>query len=187
VFKPGPVLLEHRGLAYNPCNDVIFPSIVKAKGSLPDPRDAYYMYYAPHDSPGGICLAYAPAIEGPWKEHADNPLIRKDWEPHYRVGHVSAPHAIWVPEESRLFVFYHGDNDQTHYAVSRDGLNFDYGGVALNQTSYADFAKGTYDRVFYGRVFTHRIPSKDSRYVLLFARESNQGPHRHGKIGRAHV
>ena len=180
VFQAGPVLLEHRGLAYNPCNDVIFPSIVKAKGYLAGPCDAYYMYYAPHDSPGGICLAHAPAIEGPWKEHAGNPLIRKDWAPHHRVGHVSAPHAIWVAEESQLFVFYHGDNDQTHYAVSKDGLSFTYGGVALDQTAYADFVKGTYDRVFYGRVFAHRIPSKDSRYVLLFARESNQGPHKHG-------
>ena len=180
VFQPGHVILDYRGLAYNPHNDLIFPSIVKAKGFLVGPRDAYYLYYAPHDAPGGICLAYAPSIEGPWKEHPGNPLIRKDWAPHHRVGHVSAPHAIWVAEESQLFVFYHGDNDQTHYAVSKDGLGFTYGGVALDQTAYADFVKGTYDRVFYGRVFAHRIPSKSSKYVMLFARESNQGPHKHG-------
>jgi len=180
AFQPGHVILDYRNLAYNPCNDLIFPSIFKAEGCISRPADAYYLYYAPHDTPGGICLAYAPSIGGPWKEHAGNPIIRKDWAPHYHVGHVSAPHAIWVTEESQLFVFYHGDNDQTHYAVSKDGLGFTYGGVALDQTAYADFLKGTYDRVFYGRVFAHRIPSKSSKYVMLFARESNQGPHKHG-------
>jgi hypothetical protein len=180
VFQPGPVLLDYKNLRYNPANDLIFPSIVRAEGCLLNPMDAYYMYYAPHNAPGGICLAHAPSIEGPWKEHANNPLIQKDWPPHHQVGHVSAPHAIWVAEESRLFVFYHGDNDQTHYAVSQDGIGFTYGGVALDQTDYADYVEGTYDRVFYGRVFEHRIPSKESRYVLLVARSSNQGPHRNG-------
>jgi len=180
VFRPGHVILDYKNLAFNPCNDVIFPSIVRAKGRLSNPVDAYYMYYAPHDSPGGICLAHAPSIEGPWREHAGNPIILKDWAPHYHVGHVSAPHAVWVAEESKLFVFYHGDNDQTHYAVSQDGIGFEYGGVALDQTAYADFVKGVYDRVFYGRVFAHRIPSVNSKYVIMFARESTQGPHRHG-------
>jgi hypothetical protein len=180
VFRPGPVIMDSKDHAYNPCNDLIFPSIVKVEGLIPSPADTYYIYYAPHDAPGGICLAHAPSIEGPWKEHAGNPLIRKDWPPHYRVGHVSSPHAIWVEEESRLFVFYHGDNDQTHFAVSKDGIEFEYGGVAVDQTRYADYIKGIYDRVSYGRVFRHRIPSKDSRYVFLFARESEQGLHKRG-------
>jgi hypothetical protein len=180
VFQPGHVLLDYRDLSYNPGNDLIFPSVVRAEGCLLNPADAYYMYYAPHDAPGGICLAHAPSIEGPWKEHAGNPLIQKDWPPHHQVGHVSAPHAIWVAEESRLFVYYHGDNDQTHYAVSQDGIRFSYGGVALDQRAYTDFVEGTYDRVFYGRVFAHRTASRDSRYVMLVARSSNQGTHRNG-------
>ena len=180
VFQPGRVILDYKDLAYNPCNDLIFPSVLKVEGLVSDPMAAYYLYYAPHDPPGGICLACAPSIEGPWKEHTGNPRILKDWSPHYHVGHVSAPHAIWVPEESQMFVYYHGDNDQTHYAVSNDGRVFTYGGVALNQKAYADYVEGVYDRVFYGRVFAHEIPSKGTKYVLLFARQSNQGPHRSG-------
>jgi len=180
VFRRGPILLDPEDLAYNPCHDVIFPSIVATAGRIRQAADAYYMYYAPHDSPGGICLAHAPALAGPWKEHSGNPLIKNDWPPHYKVGHVSAPHAIWVAGESRLFVYYHGDNDQTHYAVSENGIDFTYGGVALDQSDFADFVRGIYDRVFYGRVFEHRLPSKDNAYIMLVVRSSNQGPHKRG-------
>lgn len=176
VFKPGPVILNFEDHEYNPCNDLIFPTIVKAKGYLEKPLNAYYMYYAPHDPPGGICLAHAPSIEGPWTEYRPNPRLSKDWLPHYKVGHVSAPHAIWNTKESKLFIYYHGDNDQTHYAVSKDGVNFEYGGVAVDQRYYADFKEGTYDRVFYGRVFEHRLPSKNNTYVFLFARSCGHPP-----------
>jgi len=178
VFQRGPIILDHKGLAYNPCNDVIFPTIVKTAGRIRNPVDAYYMYYAPHDPPGGICMAHSPALTGPWTEYTANPLIQKDWVPHYNVGHVSAPHAIWVTGEERLFVYYHGDNDQTHYAVSPDGIHFTYGGVALSQFDYADYIPGTYDRIFYGRVYEHRLPSKDNAYIMLVVRSSNQGAHK---------
>lgn len=180
VFRRGTILLDPKDLAYNPCHDVIFPSVVATAGRIRDAADAYYMYYAPHDAPGGICLAHAPALAGPWQEHPGNPLITNAWPPHYKVGHVSAPHAIWVTGESRLFVYYHGDNDQTHYAVSQDGVNFTYGGVALDQSDFADFVPGIYDRVFYGRVFEHRLPSKDNTYIMLVVRSSNQGPNKRG-------
>jgi hypothetical protein len=197
VFQPGPVILDYKDLKYNPfdehkfpdlvkTNDLIFPSIIKTT-NFSKPLNAYYMYYAPHNSPGGICMAHAPSIEGPWTEFVRenrfitaNPVIAKDWPPHYRVGHVSAPHAIWVAGESKLFVYYHGDNDQTHYATSKNGIDFEYGGVAVDQKSYADYVEGKYDRVFYGRVFEHRIPSKDNKYVFLWARESTQGKHLQG-------
>lgn len=176
VFQPGPMIMHYKDHLYNPCNDLIFPSIIATKDRIKNAKDAYYIYYAPHDSPGGINLAYAPSIYGPWKEHPKNPVCSKDWQPHYKVGHVSAPHAIWVPEEQSVFVYYHGDNDQTHFAVSKDGINFEYGGVAVNQTYYADYKKEIYDRVFYGRVFEHRLPSKNNRYVFMFARSSGNPP-----------
>src|SRR5438067_2073409 len=105
VFQPGPIILDYKDLKYNPfderklpslvkTDDLIFPSIVKTSG-LSKPLDAYYMYYAPHNAPGGICVAHAPSVEGPWKEFVRenrfitaNPVISKDWPPHYRVGHV---------------------------------------------------------------------------------------------------
>ena len=180
VFEPGGIILDYADLSYNPCDDIIFPSIVKTGGHLSGSLDAYHMYYAPHDPPGGICLAHAPAIEGPWTEYASNPMITKDWPPHYEVGHVSAPDAIWVQGASQLFLYYHGDNDTTHYATSKDGMHFEYGGVAVDQTFYGDFMEDQYDRVFYGRVFEHGIPSGENGYIFLFARSSDQGLHKQG-------
>lgn len=175
VFRPDKVILDYRELAYNPHNDVIFPSIVRTEGIFAKPIAAYYMYYAPHDAPAGICMVHAPSIEGPWVERAGNPLIGHVWPPHYKVGHVSSPHAIWVAGESRLFLYFHGDNDRTHYAVSKDGIEFEYGGVAVDQSDYTDFLKEKYDRIFYARVFEHPMPPSGSRYVLLGTRSSNQG------------
>ena len=120
VFHHQGVVLDYQNLKYNPCNDVIIPSVVRVDGSFGKPLGRYYMYYAPHNAPGGICLAYADALEGPWKEYPANPLIARDWQPHYKVSHVSGPHAIWIEEEGKLFVYYHGENNVTRFASSTD-------------------------------------------------------------------
>jgi len=164
VFGQGAILLAASGLAYNPCNDLIFPSIINAQDSFPNSLGKYYMYYAPHNAPGGICLAYASSLHGPWIEYKGNPVIKNRWLPYYDVEHVSSPHVIWVPEESRLFLYYHGDNEDTRYAVSVDGVTFTYSGVAV---SAADL-EGS-DVAGYARVFRHTMPSTGSLYVMLFA------------------
>ena len=163
VFGQGTILLSHSGLAYNPCNDLIFQSVITAQDSFSDPLAKYYMYYAPHNAPGGICLAYASSLHGPWTEYQDNPLITNRWVPHYDVEHVSSPYAIFVPEESRLFLYYHGDNETTHYAVSEDGVTFTYGGVAIDH----NMLPGS-DLMAYARVFRHTPPDSSFCYVMLF-------------------
>ena len=55
------------------------------------PLGIYHLYYAPHDAPGGICLAFADAIDGPWTEYEKNPIITRQWAPHYDVSHVLEP------------------------------------------------------------------------------------------------
>jgi len=65
VFHHQGIVLDYRGLKYNPCDDIIIPSVIKAYQHLQKPLGRYYMYYAPHNPPGGICLAYADALEGP--------------------------------------------------------------------------------------------------------------------------
>jgi hypothetical protein len=161
------VILDYESLRYNPCEDLIFPCVVRAGTFSQTPLAAWYMYYAPHNAPGGICLALADRLEGPWREHDQNPLITNVWSPHYRVGHVSSPHAVPVPESGALFLYYHGDNDVTHYATSVDGVAFDYGGVALDREGF-EAQTGIPSRVFYGRVFRHASPSGRGRFVLMF-------------------
>jgi hypothetical protein len=164
VFGQGEIVLAHSGLAYNPCDDLIFPSVITAQDYFRDPLGKYYMYYAPHNAPGGICLAHASSLHGPWIEYGKNPLIVNQWLPHHDAEHVSSPHAIFIPEESRLFLYYHGDNETTHYASSKDGVTFVYGGVAIDW----NMLPGS-DVTAYARVFRHTMPSTGSRYVMLFA------------------
>ena len=37
-----------------------------------------HLYYAPHNSPGGLCLSYANSLGGPYTEYAGNPIIARD-------------------------------------------------------------------------------------------------------------
>jgi hypothetical protein len=171
IFQHQGVVLDYQGLKYNPCNDVIIPSVIRAD-KFQNPLGRYYMYYAPHNAPGGICLACADALAGPWKEYPANPLIARDWQPHYKVSHVSGPHAIWIEEERKLFVYYHGENDTTRFASSTDGVHFQYEGVAFTTKMFQDVSEASY-----ARMFRYTIPGKDNRYIALLM-GNNQGTRR---------
>jgi hypothetical protein len=163
AFSEVQVVLDWADLSYNPADDLIFPCVLDTTEILPAAEARYIMYYAPHNDPGGICLAYAAAPEGPWREHPGNPVISNRWSPHYAVDHVSGPHAIFVPEASELFLYYHGDNETTRFATSVDGVNFSYGDVAVSADDLEDA-----DGASYARVFRHTMPSTGSRYVMIF-------------------
>ena len=171
VFRHKGIALDYTGLKYNPCNDIIIPSVIRTD-DLQKPLGRYYMYYAPHNPPGGICLAFADAPEGPWKEYDANPLIHRDWQPHYKVSHVSGPHAIWIEEEKKLFVYYHGENDVTRFASTRDGIHFQYEGVAFTTKLFDDVSEASY-----ARMFRYTIPGKDNRYIALLM-GNNRGTRR---------
>ena len=162
VFERRGVVIDFKDLKYNPANDVIFPSVVNAKRHFGKPAAAYYMYYAPHNAPGGICLAYADSLEGPWTEYDQNPVISRHWQPHYRVSHVSSPHALWIENEKKLFLWFHGENGTTRYAASEDGIHFAYEGVAVSTKDFYDITECSY-----ARVFEHAIPGVGNRYVIL--------------------
>ncbi len=162
VFDRRGIAIDFKDLKYNPANDVIFPSVINAKEFFEKPRGTYYMYYAPHNAPGGICLAYADSLEGPWIEYEKNPVISREWRPHYRVSHVSSPHALWIEGEQKLFLWFHGENSTTRYAASADGIRFAYEGVAVSTSDFDDITECSY-----ARVFKHSIPGLGNRYVIL--------------------
>ena len=70
---------------------------------------------------------------------------------------------MFIPEQARLFLYYHGDNDTTRYATSDDGVTFSYGGIALDTRRF----RGA-DGISYARVFRHVMPSNACAYVMLF-------------------
>lgn len=171
VFKHQGVMLDPKDLKYNPTGDIIVPNVIRSD-RLEKPLGKFYLYYAPHDAPGGICLAYADKPEGPWKEYDANPLIKRDWPPHYKVSHVSGPHAIWIEEEKKLFLYYHGENDVTRLASSTDGVHFQYEGAPVTTKMFDDINEASY-----ARIFRHTIPGKDNRFIMLLM-GNNKGTRR---------
>ncbi|MET8233433.1 hypothetical protein ABZS77_22465 [Micromonospora sp. NPDC005298] len=154
---------DKSALAYNPTNEFIFPSVIRAADYFPNPLGAYYLYYAPHERPGGIALAYSDSINGPWTEYDVNPLIGNTWLPHYAtVSHISSPHAVWIEGENKLFLYFHGENSITRYATSDDGIHFEYGGTAVSRND------STGGETSYARVFEQSVPRLGTRYLMVF-------------------
>lgn len=162
VFRYHGVVLAADQLKYRPHEDVIYPSVVRMAGRVAQPLGRFYLYYAPHDAPGGICLASADRPEGPWREHPGNPVIARGWPPHYQVSHVSGPDAIWSEEEGKLLLYFHGENPVTRLASSRDGVQFDYEGEVVTTRMFPHLSEASY-----GRVFRHTLPGQGNRYVML--------------------
>jgi hypothetical protein len=171
TFRHQGVVLDYKDLKYNPCNDIIIPSVI-ATDQLQKPLGRYYLYYAPHNAPGGICLACADSPVGPWKEHGTNPLITREWAPHYKVSHISGPHVLWIEEQQKLFVYYHGENDVTRIASTTDGIRFQYEGVAVTTSMFDAVSEASY-----ARVFRYTLPGKDNRYIMLLM-GNNRGTRR---------
>ncbi|RIK84340.1 MAG: hypothetical protein DCC67_05025 [Planctomycetota bacterium] len=163
-----PTALMRPPLSY-PHDDAIFSSMIDAKAYFAQAIGKFYLYFGPHDGPGGVFLAYADALEGPWtvcdadESDADlDPVIGRHWEGHYSVSHVASPHALWIPEEQKMFLWFHGENNVTRYASTTDGIHFQYEGVAVTADDFNDNVEASY-----ARVFREAIPSKNAKYVLL--------------------
>ena len=162
-FRYVGVVLDSAQLRYSPHADIIHPSVLDAGVLRKPPCARYSMYYAPHDAPGGLCLAVSESLDGPWREYDHNPIMAREWLPHYQVSHVSSPHAIWNAEENRVFLYFHGENDTTRFAVSEDGIHFEYGGIAVHT---GVFEPGLTE-ASYARVFRHEAAAGQGPYVML--------------------
>lgn len=163
-FRSQGALFSPSDLGYAPTGEFDFPSVIEADLYFDSPLARYYLYTAPHDHPGGISLFYSDDPEGPWVEYSDNPVIERAWGDHYEVSHVSSPHAVWLAAEEQLFLYFHGENSTTRYATSHDGIDFEYGGVAVRA---ADLPGGVRE-ASYARVFEHSIEGRNNRYLMTF-------------------
>lgn len=171
MFHSPAVLIDpsDQGLPFNPTGEFIFPSVFHAAAHLPNPLAAWYLYFAPHDRPGGICLMYADSLDGPWTHHRANPLITNDWAPHYSVSHVSSPDVIWNAAEGRVFLYFHGENNVTRLATSADGLAFDYDREVITTAQVDAALPGqTATETSYARVFEHPDRGSPHRYGMFF-------------------
>ncbi|KRE98885.1 hypothetical protein ASG89_28385 [Paenibacillus sp. Soil766] len=162
IFKYQGQVLDPLELKYNPTDEIIFPQVVNAREHIANPLGNYYLYYAPHDAPGGINLAYSDSLDGPWTEYDANPLIANVWSPHYNVSHVSSPYMIWNDAAQKYYMYYHGENTTTRIASTSDGINFTYERKALGTSDFVGLMETSY-----AKVFKYTIPSKNNTYIML--------------------
>jgi hypothetical protein len=151
-------------LKYNPTDELIFPCVRGTSGRIANPLGKYYLYYAPHNAPGGICLSYANSLEGPFTEYPNNPIVSRNWPGHYSVSHVSSPHVMWNEDAKEFWLYFHGENVVTRLARSQDGIHFSYDKEVLSTRL---LPAGTTETT-YARVFPHNLPAKGARYVMVF-------------------
>jgi hypothetical protein len=152
-----------RPLRYNPTGEFIFPCIRGVEGKLTTPRAKYYLYYAPHEAPGGISVAFSNTLAGPFTEHTANPIIDNRLPGGVTVSHVSSPHVTWDAATKQFFCYFHGENNTTRVARSVDGVTF------TNETPILSTAKipGS-SETSYARVFEYAIPGRNNKYVMVF-------------------
>ncbi|GAA1549255.1 hypothetical protein [Kribbella lupini] len=158
------VAFDKSKLRYNPTGELIFPSVRGTVGRISNALGRFYLYYAPHDAPGGLCLAYSNSLGGPYTEYPNNPIISRTWSPHYNVSHVSSPHSLWNDDVNELWLYFHGENTTTRLARSTDGIHFTYDKVVLSTSM---LPAGTTE-ASYARVFRHDLPARNARYVMVF-------------------
>ncbi|MEU4422084.1 hypothetical protein AB0F81_15775 [Actinoplanes sp. NPDC024001] len=144
-------------LAYNPTGEFIFPCIRGVYDKISGARGRYYLYYAPHEKPGGICVAWANSLEGPFTEHSGNPVI-DNVLPSTTVSHVSSPHVTWDAGTRQFFLYYHGENTTTRVARSSDGLTFRDETPILSTRLVPGLTETSYARVF----------AHSGRYVMVY-------------------
>lgn len=164
TFNYAGTALIPSNLTYNPTGEIIFPNVIKASDHITNPLGTYYMYYAPHDAPGGLSLAYSNSLDGPWTEYNANPLISNNWSPNYSVTHVSSPYMMWNSIDNKYYMYFHGENTATRIATSTDGINFTYKKVALSTSSFTGMSL---TETSYAKVFEYTIPSKGNKYIML--------------------
>ncbi|MGJ6963793.1 hypothetical protein ACSDR0_17960 [Streptosporangium sp. G11] len=154
--------LDVPNLNYNLTGEFIFPTIRGVWDKISGARARYYLYYAPHENPGGICVAFSDSLDRQFTEYPTNPVIDRRL-PSTTVSHVSSPHVIWDAATKQFFCYFHGENTVTRVARSADGINFSDETPILSTR----LIPGT-SETSYARVFEHALPGRNNKYVMVF-------------------
>ena len=169
--------------------EFIFPCIVDTKAHLGsdgkflngnDTIARYYLFYTPHENPGGMFLSTAPTLDGPWTEYAgkstssteNGRVMTYEWAitQNERIGqggshekHISACQVMWNEDIQKYVMYFHGPNPISHYATSDNLLDWTYGGVIFESTQFASGAV----EASYAKAFEYAVPGLDNKYVML--------------------
>jgi hypothetical protein len=173
-----------------PSKEFIFPSIVDTKrlagGTFTNgdkPINRYYLFYAPHENPGGIFLSTAPTLDGPWTEYpgttgmTPGTVIDYAWAERQSdivkngsEGHISACQVVWNETQNQYIMYFHGPNSATHYATSNNLVNWTFGTTILMAHQFTPIGA----EASYAKAFKHEIPGLNNKYVLMLMNQENQ-------------
>ena len=171
--------------------EFIFPSIVDSKKYTVDgkfknggaPIDRYYLYYSPHDNPGGMYLSTAPTLDGPWTEYDGTPgmtpgtvmdfawagaqssIVNSGYE-----KHISGCQVMWNEVQNKFIMYFHGPNEVSHYATSDDLINWTFGSSIFFSYEFSPIGA----EASYAKAFEHEIPGLGNKYVILLMNQENQ-------------
>lgn len=151
------------------------PSVIRVPEWVENPLGRYYMYFAHHQGKF-IRLAYADALEGPWRIQEPGVLHVRDARA-FRRG-ISSPDVHVDHAHRRIVMFFHGPprdeepfrvvlpsgkvrvEQQTGVAVSGDGLSFAARDILLGRSYFRVFPwKGAFYAIAKsGRLFRSEDP-----------------------------
>lgn len=88
----------------HPEENINGPSLVRVPGWVRQPLGRYYLYFAHHEG-AHLRLAYADALEGPWRIHEPGVLHVRDtgWNP----DHVASPDVLIDEERRQIRLYFH--------------------------------------------------------------------------------
>lgn len=174
--KPVGFIKEMDHYTYRPpSKEFIFPSILDVKKNTVNNKfldgkevlDRYYLFYTPHENPGGVYLATGPTLDGPWTEQGT--VIDLEWAqavPNNIINtadHISTSNVIWNDIQDKFFMYFHGPNSVTHYATSDNLTDWVFGGTVLTSKQFSPIGQ----EASYAKVFEHEIPGLNNKYVLI--------------------
>jgi hypothetical protein len=145
-FSTNPIV--HSGLDPTLGDNINGPSLIRVPDWVVNPLGRYYLYFAHHDG-AYIRLAYADALEGPWRIHPAGVLPLADA---LFAGHVASPDAHVDEARREIRLYYHGSDtatggggeQSTRVAVSPDGLLFTAGPEKLGLPYFRVFGWDDY-------------------------------------------
>ncbi len=133
------------------------PSVIRVPSWIEKPLGKYYMYFAHHRGKY-IRLAYADALQGPWRIHEPGVLNLNQAKGF--SGHIASPDVHVDAEKQEISMYFHG--------VAKGGQKT---GVATSQDGLAWVASDTLLGEYYFRVFRW----KDAFYAIAKAGNSGWG------------
>ena len=174
-----------------PSNEFVFPSIIDTKQYTVDgkflnndmPLARYYLFYTPHENPGGMYLATSNSLDGPWTEYDGTAGMspgtvmdfawaasQSDIVNNGAERHISGCQVFWNTVYNKYFIYFHGPNTTTHYATSDNMLNWTYGNAILTGKHFSPVGA----ECSYAKCFEYEIPGLGNKYVMLLMNQENQ-------------